>query len=103
MDGNHLALVALLMSLGCSGADPECGAGTAAGEQGACEAVAEACEGGHDEDGDGFADCDDQDCWTATACAVVDSDTGTADTGADTDADTDTDTTPIEETGPIEE
>ncbi len=43
------------------------------------------CMDGIDNDGDGFIDCDDQDCLTKPACNEGDTDT-------DTDSDTDTDT-----------
>src|SRR5262245_9797909 len=35
--------------------------GTAGGEAGLCQ-------NGRDDDGDGFTDCADQDCWSAAAC-----------------------------------
>jgi hypothetical protein len=61
------------------------------------------CADGADNDGDGYFDCDDNDCWGSPDCdesdtdadSDTDSDTDT-DSDADADSDTDTDTGPTE-------
>jgi hypothetical protein len=54
------------------------------------ENTLETCQDGHDNDRDGFVDCDDQDCSIFAMCVGGDSDSDT-DTDTDTDADADAD------------
>jgi len=63
------ALASLALAAGCS----DTGTGIEAGP--------ELCSDGIDNDGDGFTDCEDQDCWSQPFCQP--SDVSTGDTAAD--------------------
>ncbi len=55
----------------------------------AVENTLEACTDGADNDGDGFTDCDDQDCWVFVACAdSTDTTSGGDADGSDASGDT---------------
>ncbi len=59
------------------------------------------CGNGTDDDGDGFTDCADQDCWRFAACGVPPVTDTTSDTNTDTTSDTrDTQNVDLPETGP---
>ena len=73
-------LVLLVFAALCA---PACDEGS-----GNAENTATACRDGSDNDGDGFADCDDQDCWEFVFCGGADGDAD-AESSADTDADPD--------------
>jgi hypothetical protein len=66
-------LCALALLSGCPKATGGGGAGGGSGNTGGGgggAAVTEVCSNGIDDDGDGFADCADQDCFKATNCFV---------------------------------
>ena len=58
----------------------------AASGGGSTETGTEACTDGADNDGDGYTDCGDQDCWELVACAGAGADGGAAGAEGDTDA-----------------
>src|SRR5262245_23869883 len=57
-----------------------------------------ACQDGADNDGDGYVDCNDQDCRAFTVCYDAGADTD-SDVDADTDGDADTDSSTATDTG----
>ncbi len=88
-----LVLVSLGLVFGC-------GNGDVYNEYGGIdnlEITATQCQDGLDNDGDGYADCDDLDCQGYVFCSGGDGDTDTdsdTDVDASTDTDTDSDTDP---------
>lgn len=69
-------------------------------DNGSVRSEAGLCDNGRDDDGDGFVDCSDQDCWSASTCGDVSGDASaevdaTGDATVDgTTGDTTSDTTP---------